>query len=163
MSTTAVNAILDGTDPQCHADKCEDSGCSLSMSGAPSPGALISLEHPAAPVAFGQPRCDFLFVGGYDEDHPLVAPIELTTGNKRASVFLRQIEEGASVADKLLPSDVAFRFRPVAAYKRELGRGRFAKLRANMVSFRGQDMPIKTVRCGSSLAQALMPDNDASP
>ena len=155
MSTTAVNAILDGTDPQCHADKCEDSGCSLSMSDAPTPGALISLEHPAAPVAFGQSHCDFLFVGGHDEERPLVAPIELTTGKKRVSVFLKQIRGGASVADRLLPPGVAFRFRPIAAHKRGLGRGRVAELRANRVSFRGQSMPIKPVDCGSSLAQAL--------
>ena len=63
MSTTAVDAIRAKTDPQCRVDICEDSGCSLSMSGAPSPGALISLEHPAAPIAVGQSRCDFLFVG----------------------------------------------------------------------------------------------------
>ena len=155
MSTTAVDAIRAKTDPQCYADKCEDSGCSLSMSGAPSPGALISLEHTAAPVEVGQSSCDFLFVGGYDEDRPLVAPIELTTGNKRASVFLRQIGGGASVADKLLPSDVAFRFRPVAAYERELGRGRINRLRASRVAFRGQTSLIKLVSCGSNLAQAL--------
>lgn len=155
MSTTAVDAIRAKTDPQCHADRCEDSGCSLSMSGAPSPGALISLEHPAAPVAFGQPRCDFLFVGGHDEDRPLVAPIELTIGKKSAFQFQRQIEGGVSVADSLFPSGTAFRFRPVAAYKRELPRAEINKLRANKVTFRGQDRPIRLVRCGSNLAQAL--------
>ena len=155
MSTTAVDAIRAKTDKRCHANRCEDSGCSLSMSGAPSPGALISLEHPAAPIVAGQSHCDFLFVGGRDEDRPLVAPIELTTGNKRAGVFLRQIEGGASVADKLLPSNVAFRFRPVAAYERELGRGRINSLRANRVAFRGQDRLIRLVPCGSNLAQAL--------
>lgn len=157
MSTTAVDAIRDGTDPKCHADICEDSGCSLSMSGAPSPGALISLEHPAAPVEVGRPRCDFLFVGGRDEDHPLVAPIELTTGKKRASEFLKQIRGGASVADRLLPPGVAFRFRPVAAHRRGLAREEVRKLRlrANRVAFRGQYMAIKPVRCGSNLARAL--------
>ena len=59
------------------------------------------------------------------------------------------------MADSLLPSDVAFRFRPVAAYKRELGRGRINKLRASRVAFRGQDRLIRLVRCGSNLAQAL--------
>ena len=155
MSTTAVDAIRAKTDPQCRVDKCEDSGCSLSMSGAPSPGALISLEHPAAADIAGRSHCDFLFVGGRDEDRPLVAPIELTIGKKSANQFLRQIRRGASVADSLLPSEVAFRFRPVAAYKRELGRGKIAKLRANKVAFRGQTSPIKLVRCGSNLAQAL--------
>ena len=155
MSTTAVDAIRAKTDPQCHADICEDSGCSLSMSGAPSPGALISLEHPAAADIAGRSHCDFLFVGGCDENRPLVAPIELTIGKKSANQFLRQIKRGASVADSLLPSEVTFRFRPVAAYKRELGRGKIKKLRENRVAFRGQDRLIRLVRCGSNLAQAL--------
>ena len=157
MSTTAVDAIRAKTDKRCHANKCEDSGCSLSMSGAPSPGALISLEHPAAPIVAGQSHCDFLFVGGRDEDRPLVAPIELTTGKKSASEFLRQIRGGASVADKLLPPGVAFRFRPVAAHRRGLAREEVRKLRLreNKVAFRGQDSLIRLVRCGSSLAQAL--------
>lgn len=112
MSTTAVDAIRAGTDPQCHAAKCEDSGCSLSMSEAPSPSALISLEHPNAPVEVGQTRCDFLFVAGRDEDAPLFAPIELTTGRKSAYKFLRQIRAGVSVADSLLPPGISFRSAP---------------------------------------------------
>ena len=157
MSTTAVDAILAGTDSQCHADKCEDSGCSLSMSEAPSPSALISLEHPDGPVEFGQTRCDFLFVAGRDEDAPLVAPIELTTGRKSAYTFLRQIRAGASVADSLLPPGISFRFRPVAARERELGRGEMSKLRSLRVSFRGQPRLIKLVPCGSKLKDALDP------
>ena len=157
MSTTAVDAIFAGTDPQCHAEKCEDSGCSLSMSDAPSPNALISLEHRSAPVPRGQSRCDFLFVAGRDEDAPLVAPIELATGRKSAYKFLRQIRGGVSVADRLLPPGISFRFRPVAAYKRGIPRAEVAKLRVNGVDFRDKTGRIKLVRCGSKLKDALDP------
>ena len=157
MSTTAVDAIRAGTDPKCHADKCEDSGCSLSMSEAPSPSALISLEHPDGPVPRGQSRCDFLFVAGRDEDAPLVAPIELTTGRKSAYKFLRQIRAGVSVADSLLPAGISFRFRPVAAYKRGIARAEIDKLRANGVDFRDKTGRIKLVPCGSKLKDALDP------
>ena len=155
MSTTAVDAILAGTNSQCHANRCEDSGCSLSMSEAPSPNALINLEHPDGPVEFGRTRCDFLFVAGRDEDAPLVAPIELTTGRKSTFKFLRQIRGGVSVADSLLPPGISFRFRPVAVRGRGLARRDVDKLRASRVSFRGQIGLIKLVRCGSNLAQAL--------
>ena len=155
MTATTVDAIRDKTDPKCRADKCEDSGCSLSMAGAPSPNALISLEHPAAPVAVGRPRCDFLFVGGNDEDTPLVAPIELTTGKKSAYVLLRQIKGGVSAADKLLPPGIEFRFRPIAAREREPPRGEVVKLRENPVDFRGKTERIRLVRCGSNLKDAL--------
>ena len=155
MSTTAIDAILAGTNSQCHAVKCEDSGCSLSMSEAPSPNALISLEHPSSPVPLGQSHCDFLFVAGRDEEAPLVAPIELTTGRKSAHKFLRQIRGGVSVADSLLPAGVSFRFRPVAAYKHGIPRAEIAKLRANEVIFRDKTGRIKLVRCCSKLKDAL--------
>ncbi len=157
MTATAIDAIRDKTDPKCRADKCEDSGCSLSMSGAPSPSALISLEHPAAPAEVGQPHCDFLFVGGHDEAPPLVAPIELTTGRKRAYVLLRQIKGGVSAADSLLPPGIAFRFRPIAARERELHRREIDILRANPVVFRGKTERITLVSCGSNLGEALGP------
>ena len=155
MTATAIDAIRDKTNPKCHADKCEDSGCSLSMSGAPSPSALISLEHPDAPVEVGRSRCDFLFVGGNDEAPPLVAPIELTTGKKSAYQFLRQIRGGVSVADKLLPPGIEFRFRPIAARERELPKAEIVKLRANRVAFRNKTGLIRLVRCGSNLKDAL--------
>lgn len=155
MTATAIDAIRDKTDPKCRTDKCEDSGCSLSMSGTPSPSALIHLEHPAAPVEGGESHCDFLFVGGNDEDPPLVAPIEFTTGRKRAYEFLRQIQGGASVADKLLPPGIAFRFRPIAARERELHRKEIDILRENGVDFRGETRRIRLVRCGSNLGDAL--------
>ena len=63
---------------------------------------------------------------------------KLTTGNKRAGVFLRQ-DRGRALLWRtaLLPSEVTFRFRPVAAYERELGRGRIAKIAREIGSLFG--------------------------
>ena len=88
---------------------------------------------------------------------PWVAPVELTASAARVSKFLPQLSEGAKIADKLLPQNVQVRFRPVAAYGGELIRAeriRFLKP-ANHVAFRKKKVPIKLVRCGSPLTNAL--------
>ena len=159
MPETAVEAVRAQTNPLCHTTNCRDSGCALAMAGVPEPYVLISLEHSDAPVPAGQQHCDYLFVGGDDENGgPWVVPVELTTGKKQASEFLAQIRGGTTVADRLLPPGIPNRFNPVAAYRRALHRDDIADLRkpANRVNFRGQRRQIKLVECGTRLADALV-------
>ena len=158
MPTTAVDAVRSTTSPSCHATRCRDGGCSLSLQGAPDPKVLISLEHPAAPIDPNRPHCDYLFVGGVDKaDGSWVAPIELTASAARVSKFLPQLRAGAEIADGLLPHGIRVRFRPIAAYGGELRRverDNFLKS-ANRVHFRGKTTPIRLVRCGSPLTKVL--------
>ena len=155
---SAVEIILKRTDRRCHATVCRDGSCSLSLEGAPAPSVLISLEHEAAPVEADQARCDYLFAGGGSASGaPWVAPVELTASAARVSKFLPQLRAGADIADRLLPQNAQVRFRPVAAYGGELRRTErdgFLKS-ANRVGFRKSSVPIKLVRCGSPLSNAL--------
>ena len=158
MPVTAVETVRTKTNAQCHATTCRDGSCSLSLEDVPKPSVLINLEHEAAPVKKKQARCDYLFVGGSDDEkRPWVAPVELTASAARVSKFLPQLRAGAEIANKLLPQDVQVRFRPVAVYGGELKRierDDFLK-RANHVVFRRKLVPIKLVRCGSPLTKAL--------
>lgn len=159
MPTTAVEAVRARTNPQCQATNCWDSGCSLATEVVPEPHVLIALEHPTAPVPVGQQRCDYLFVGGDEQDGgPWVVPVELTTGRKRASELLAQIRGGAIIADWLLPQGIRGRFKPLAAHHRGLHRDDLANLRkaANRIAFRGRHRQIQLVRCGMRLADALV-------
>ncbi len=158
MPATVVETVRQKTNPQCYAKTCSDSGCSLSLKNIPKPNVLISLEHKAAPVGANQAHCDYLFVGGNDENGgPWVAPVELTKSAARVSKFLPQLRAGAAIAEKLLPQGARVRFRPIAAYGGELRRierDNFLKS-ANRVRFRGKPELIRLVRCGSPLANAL--------
>ena len=90
MSATAVEAAITQTNPLCHANNCRDGGCALAMAGAPEPYVLISLEHSAAPVPAGQQHCDYLFVGGGDENGgPWVVPVEFWR-RRRSLAWLRR-------------------------------------------------------------------------
>ena len=157
MTTTAVEAIAKNTDPACHARRCRNSGCSLSLSGLPQTRILIDLEHNASPVARNEPHCDFLLVANNDGIAEWVAPIELTTGRADAAKFIRQLTAGAAIADTLLPSDVPLSFRPVAAYGGQMRRSERVNLLnpANKITFRGQRESIRVVRCESPLLMAL--------
>lgn len=155
---TAVETVRTKTNAQCHATTCRDGSCSLSLEDVPKPSILINLEHEAAPVTRKQARCDYLFVGGSDDEKgQWVAPVELTASAARVSKFLPQLRAGAEIANKLLPQNVQVRFRPVAVYGGELKRierDDFLK-RANHVVFRRKPVPIKLVRCDSPLTKAL--------
>ena len=166
MPSTAVDEVKAQTEPECHATSCSDSGCSLSMSGAPEPHALIHVDSSSFRVRHGQwrlpndqRRCDYLFVGGNDEDRPWVVPVELTTGRKEVSDFMAQIGGGIMVANELLPTGIRYRFNPVGGCRfRSVGRGIAEELRrpANRANFRGQLRPIELVECGVRLADALV-------
>ena len=156
MPTTVVETVRRKTDAQCHATRCRDGGCSLSLKDVPEPNVLISLEHLASPVNINQAHCDYLFVGGKDDnDGPWVAPIELTASKKGASEFQRQLQGGANIADNLLPQKIRVRFRPIAVHDGGLHRAEVGKLRKNKVRFRGKPELIHLMRCRSPLTQAL--------
>ncbi len=167
MPATAVAAVKTRTDPLCHATSCRDRGCSLDLTGAPAPYALIHIDsetfrvlHSQWRLPNDQPRCDYLFVGGNDiGGGPWVVPVELTTGRKETGDFLAQIRGGISVADELLPRDNRYRLYPVGGcHLRKLGREVADELRkrGNRVNFRGQLRNIDLVECGARLADVLV-------
>ena len=158
MPTTVVETVLRKTNARCHATRCREGRCSLSLNGVPEPNVLISLDHPDSPVNVNQARCDYLFVGGEDEnDGAWVAPIELTASAARVSKFLPQLRAGAAIAESLVPQSAQVQFRPVAVYGGELRRierDNFLKS-ANRVRFRSKPEKIRLIRCGSPLTKAL--------
>lgn len=156
MSTKVVETVRRRTDAQCHATRCREGRCSLSLKGVPEPNVLISLEHPASPVKVNQKRCDYLFVGGEDEnDGACVAPIELTASAARVGKFLPQLCAGAKIAEKLVPQSARVQFRPVAVYGGELRRIERDNFLKSAVRFRSKREKIRLIRCGSPLTKAL--------
>ena len=157
MQATVVNAVKKQTDPRCHATSCSDSGCSLILAGAPQPFALINLEDEFSPANKSKPHCDYLFVGGTDNQKggPWLAPVEL--GSKKPSVLLEQLRGGAAIAAGLLPASALVKFKPIFAHTGGLHRQEFDTLRKDVsrVRFGTANVLIKTVRSGTRLADAL--------
>lgn len=154
---SSVEAVRKPTHDSCQVTACSDSGCSLSMEDAPEPRVLINLEHETAPVDPKRPHCDFLFVGGDDQNGEWVSPIELTTGAAKVSKFLPQLRGGAEIADNLIPKGSKVRFRPITVSGKGLSRFERDNLvkRVNHIVFRSVSTSMKHRRCGSPLIETL--------
>ncbi len=154
--SSVVETVRGITPPECHAEECEDGDCSLSLDDVPEPNVLISLEHEAAPVKAGDLHCDYLFVGGNEQNGGLwVSPIELTAGKRIRIHKFKQIQAGANIAEGLLPSGAQVKFLPILAHNIEFRHQVRRNLQKNPVTFRGKKQLIRTVRCGEPLANAL--------
>ena len=157
MPSDVVDAVKSKTCPECHATRCSDSGCSLSLDGVPQPYVLISLEHQASPVKENQPHCDYLFVGGNDAATCWVVPIELTVGKPSLNKFTTQLTAGAAIANDLVPANADVTFRAVGVHNGGIHRSVIEHLRrkANYIRFRGNSIAIELLRCRDPLTKAL--------
>ena len=157
MSPTIVSSVKQNTDSRCHATTCNDSGCSLQMAGAPQPYALINLESEFSPADKTSPHCDYLYVGGPDNQDggPWLAPVEL--GSKKVGVLLNQLRGGATIAAELLPAPVLVKFKPIFAHDGGLHRQDFDTLRkdSSKVKFGTATALVTTVRSGARLVDVL--------
>ena len=160
MPTTIVDAFKAATRNLEHAERCRDSGCSLSLAQTPEPYVLLKVDSDHSPPEVGSgKRCDFLLVSGSDEGKgPWIVPVELTTGRaKSGRDILEQLHGGLKVADARLPQGIKFQLCPVVAHRSGLGRIVTDYLRndTNKANFRGKLKQVVTVSCGSTLAAAL--------
>lgn len=161
MPTAVIDDFKAATAELTHAASCSDSGCTLTLSSAPQPYALIQVDDPHNPpseVGRGS-RCDYLFVGGDDGgDGPWVVPIELTTGSsKSGSQIVAQLNGGLAVADARLRVGIKFRLFPILAHSKGIGRPvtDYLRRRSNRIAFRGKSMEVQLVSCGSELGTVL--------
>lgn len=162
MPATIVDAFRAATSDLDQVAICSDSGCRLSLVGVPEPYVLLQIDsaNNPPPEVSGQPRCDYLFVGGDDtKDGLWIVPIELTIGrSKTVRHILAQLNGGLAVAEARLGTVKRLRLCPVVAHGQG-GLGAYVssqlKKPANQLRFRCKSKPVQTVGCGSRLVDAL--------
>ena len=157
MLESTVDAVRSNTDSRCQASSCSDSGCSLQMNQAPEPYVLIYLENEFSPADKTQRHCDYLFVGGSDNnaEGPWLSPIEL--GAKKASVLLDQLRGGTAIAASLVATSTKIKFKPIFAHTGGIHRQEFDTLRkdSSRIQFGKANPFVTTVRSGERLIDAL--------
>lgn len=131
-------------------------GCKVSMTNAPALRLIVDFDKPGSPLAQDATRCDYLVIAEGQQSFGWVAPLELKRGQLHADQVVRQLQAGASAAEKLVPKDEPIKFRPVAASgsasKHERNRLRNQKSR---IRFHGHAEPIRLMSCCAPLVQAL--------
>ena len=165
--TSPLEHIDRTVDPGCLVKTCEKQGCTVRLEDAPHPSRLIDMDHPGSPAGRdvrrrrprqrGARRCDYLFVGEGGEATTLyVVPLELKSSGIKTGTVSSQLRAGAKVAERIVPGSSSIRFVPVAAHG-GMHRKQIKDLaRPGMgVPFRGEEYPIRLIRCGDPLVAAL--------
>ena len=148
-----IPAVRNRLSTECFANRIRKGRCSLSLGRIPSNRLIVDLDHPAGPIGIHKRRCDYLFfaevVGGKD----WVAPIELKSGEIKASEVHGQLQSGALAVERLVPAKMTVRLVPIVAgscHKAE--RKHLGRLK---VTFRGSAKRIRLRPCNSPLATAF--------
>ena len=154
--TGLVDPVRQRVCEQCLVEECDKNGCSVSLDDAPQPYLVIDLDRPNSPVRQSQKRCDYLFFADERSNRSWVVPMEIKNSEMKVSKVIRQLRAGARVAQKLVSSNSAISFRPVAVV-RELHKDAREKLRKgnSEVSFRGRSERIRVLVCGDPVTKAL--------
>ena len=135
-------------------EKIKNRQCHISLEGAPQSHLVINFDKPDSPLGKNQTKCDFLFIAESEKDHAWVVPIELKKKELRADKVIKQLQSGARVAEKLVPSDIAVMFRPVIAsgscHRHELN-----ILKNQKIRFRDCSEIARRIKCGGKLNDTL--------
>lgn len=152
-----VQRVRAKVDDRCVATRIRKGGCSVFLDGAPTSRLIVDLDDPASPLPPPKRRCDYLFVADAADGDGWVAPMELKDGKFHAGEFARQLQAGASAAERIVPRNVMVRFRPIAVFgggRTKAERDRSHR-RQSRVRFRGSNEPLRLMRCGGKLTDKL--------
>lgn len=150
--TGLVATVLNKIPASCIATGLNKEGCTVRLARTPSSGSrlIIDLDKPSSHWDANQGRrCDYLFFEEVPSNPNRVRPIELKKGGFDASVVKIQLQAGARVAERLIPTKFAVDFLPVLASESVPKAER--KRMKDSVRFRNHYMPIRRIRCRDPL------------
>ena len=147
-----VAAVKNVVPPACQTSRCGKDGCSVSMQGAPPLRVIVDLDCTALDISGS--RCDYLFISE-DEGGVWVAPIELKSGEVKASKVEEQLQGGAWFAQQFFTAEDQFNFVPVLAHGKSVHRLERNKLRWVRIRLRGKIQQPVLIRCGDPMTKVL--------
>jgi hypothetical protein len=133
-------------------------GCRVSMANIPSERVVLDVDLVFPTGRADTNQCDFvLFYIDTAQDSLIGVPMELKRGDVDASEAVAQLQEGARIVDSCTPNDVEMNLVLILVHGGSMHRSQRNKLRTARITFRGEEFPINTTRCGhqGNLAQAL--------
>lgn len=151
--SSLVNSVRENVPGKCRTKSCSKEGCSVKLSNELRLGVIVDLDRCEVLVPRDAIRCDYILICKLSGDD-FVVPLELTTGKKRASKIVGQLQAGASIAEGIVCNGVSVKFRPVFAH-RGIKIHEMKTLRTKRVKFGQKSEIVRLIRCGSKLADVL--------
>lgn len=132
-------------------------GCRVSMANIPSERVVLDVDL-AFPTSSAQTnQCDFiLFYIDTALSSIVGAPMELKSGDVKASVVAAQLREGARIVDDFTPKNIKIDLIPILVHN-GLDRTQYDRLRTSRIGFRSDKLTINTATCGyqGNIAEAI--------
>ena len=122
--------------------------CTVSLRGAPQSRLIVDCDRADDLFTSGAPKCDYLLFAEMDSDTNRAVAIELKRGSVDVGASRNQLQAGAAAVDSLIPAfEVILLPLLVSGGVRKAGK----KEARDKVRFRGDDIPIRRIRCGDPL------------
>ena len=150
-----VDEILSGIRSRVGTDNlsntCSRDGCRVSMTDVPTPRIVVDADRAFPAHNREGKRCDYiLFFIGAAKNTLVMVPMELKSGKVKASEASDQLRQGAEFADRFTPdhSGVKPTCHPILFHGKPIHEKERKALNRTKVTFRSQQLTIKTARCG---------------
>ena len=132
-------------------------GCQVSMANIPSERVVLDVDL-AFPTSSAQKnQCDFiLFYIDTTLSRLVGVPMELKSGDVKASLVVKQLRGGARIVDNFTPRNIEIELIPVLVHD-GIHKAQSERLKVSRIRFRNDGIPINTTTCGykGNLARAL--------
>jgi len=152
-----VRRVRANVDDRCVVTRIRKKGCRVSLDSAPASRVIVDFDKAGSPLGPSDRRCDYLFVADVAARDGWVAPLELKRGRFHTSECVRQLQAGATAAEKLVPPSAGVRFRPIAVVGGRMTKEEWNKSRQkqNAVRFHGKFELLRSLTSGQKLADEL--------
>lgn len=153
LVATVLSKIPESCTEPCTATVLNKERCNIRLARTSSSGPrlIIDLDEPSSHWDADQGRrCDYLFLEEVLGKPSRVRPIELKGSSFHTSTVVAQLQAGANVAERLIPSRFDVDLQTVLA-SRSLPKSERKALGGASVRFRGKERVIKRIRCGDLL------------
>ena len=157
-----MNKILDGIRSQVGKenliDSCREDKCKVYMTDVPFPRVLVDADLAFPAHDMKGKRCDYvLFFIDTAKDTLVTVPMELKSGDVKASKASKQLQQGAKFAERFTKTALSSICHPVLFHHKRIHPWQRKELNEAKVSFCGNQLTIKTARCNhpGNLARSL--------
>ena len=122
-------------------------GCQVSMANIPSDRVVLDVDLAFPPDRAQTNQCDFiLFYIDTTLSRLVGVPMELKSGDVKASIVAAQLREGARIVDDFTPRSIEIELIPVLV-KDGIHKSQSEKLKVERIRFRSERVPINMTTC----------------
>ncbi len=145
--------------PSCSKDQCK-----VDLKGTPSPYLIVDPESkskqgkdPANHSPNNNKKCDLIFFFQNSDGNLVIVPLELKTGEVKATPVRDQLQAGVCFAERIIPKSCHPACQPILFHSGNLHKLQRTELNKAKIRFRGARLTIQTAKCGQpgNLANAL--------